>query len=622
VTSPRGIAIDSDGNIYVADAEFTDRPGAPVPLRSGRIRKIATNGTVSTIAGTGAEPDKDDIPALEARLGSCSGLAIDNAGNLYVAEVERNRVRRIAKDGTIRTIAGTGNGGFGFGPPAADVGDGGPATKATLRAPTDVTIDKDGGLLIAEWQNYRIRRVDRDGIIRTVAGGGRGPLDEGKASEMDLDGPSGVAAAPDGSFYLFDWYVITRVTPDGEAKMVTNWSPAGDVAEGGPASQAYVAGALELSGMAVDAAGNLFLVDARRSRVRRIGTDGTITTVAGTMPFRFAGDGGQAMDALLNTPAVITTSGDGNIYVLERDNCRVRRIGPDSVIQTVAGNGVCGISGPDADSATEVAIGLANGLTADARGNLYLAEIGSIRQISPNGNIKTIVNNRNGAPGTFGDITGPALDARVRGPINGLYVDRDGNLYFTDGSSNRIRKVTPDGMISTFAGSSKAPGPAFSGDDGPALQAELSNPSALTGDAAGNIYVLDTGNGRIRKIDADGIITTIAGNGRSGYGGDSGPALEASFRPFGPAGPSSIAVDSSKNLYIADQGNQRIRRIGADGIITTVAGTGEAGFSAEDGKPDQAKLNNPAGLAIDTAGNLYVADSGNHRIRKIALPVD
>ena len=170
VTSPRGIAIDADSNLYVADAIFTNRTGAPFPLRSGRIRKISPNGNVSTIAGTGSEPDKEDIPALEAQLGSCSGLTVDSSGNLYVAEVERNRVRRIARDGTIRTIAG--NGDTSFGPPQADVGDGGPATKAPLRGPTDVAIDKDGGLLIADWQNYRIRRVDRDGIIHTVAGGG------------------------------------------------------------------------------------------------------------------------------------------------------------------------------------------------------------------------------------------------------------------------------------------------------------------------------------------------------------------------------------------------------------------------------------------------------------------
>src|SRR5262249_49906270 len=156
--------------------------------------------------------------------------------------------------------------------------------------------------------------------------------------------------------------------------------------------------------------------------------------------------------------------------------------------------------------------------------------------------------------------TGPALDARVRGPIYGLYVDSEDNLYFTDGSANRIRKVTPDGMISTFAGSSQAPGPpAFSGDGGPALQAELANPSALTGDAEGNIYVLDAGNGRIRKIGTDGVITTVAGNGGFGYSGDSGPAGEATFRPFGPGGPSGIAIDAANNLYIADQGNQRIR---------------------------------------------------------------
>src|SRR5262245_47931157 len=271
VTNPRGIAIDSDGNIYVADAVFVNRLGAPVPLRYGRIRKIARDGSVATIAGAGSNPDKDDIPALEAELGSCSGLTIDAAGNLYIAEVERNRVRRIGRDGMIRTVAG--NGELGFGPPPEDVGDGGPATKASLRGPTDVAIDRDGGLLIADWQNYRIRRVDPEGIIHTVAGGGHGPLDEGKATEMDLDGPFGVAAGLDGSFYLFDWFVITRVTPDGQAARVTNWSPSADVPEGGPAAEAYVAGAIELSGMAVDAVGNLYLVDARRSRVRRIGRD-------------------------------------------------------------------------------------------------------------------------------------------------------------------------------------------------------------------------------------------------------------------------------------------------------------------------------------------------------------
>jgi sugar lactone lactonase YvrE len=270
-----------------------------------------------------------------------------------------------------------------------------------------------------------------------------------------------------------------------------------------------------------------------------------------------------------------------------------------------------------------VAIGLASGLTADRRGNVYLAEVGSVRRINPKGQIRTIVNDRNGAPGPFGDITGPAMDARIRGPIFGLYVDSADNLYFTDASANRIRKVTPEGMISTFAGSSQAPGPpAFSGDGGPALQAELSNPSALTGDAAGNIYVLDAGNGRIRKIGVDGIIITIAGNGRIGYSGDSGPAVEAALRTFGPAGASGIAADSSNNLYFADQGNQRIRRIGADGTVSTVAGSGEAGFAGDGGNPNHAKLNYPSGVAIDATGNMYVADSGNHRIRKIALRVD
>jgi trimeric autotransporter adhesin len=616
VSRPQGIAADRQGNIFVVDTEFKPQPrpdGSMFLAPSGRIRKIAADGSVSTIAGSGSDPDGEDIPAVEARLSASAGFAIDAGGNLYVAEVGRNRVRRIDREGKIRTVAGNGRPVFGFVPPGADVGDGGPATQATLARPADVAVDKDGGLLIAD--GTRIRRVDREGIIRTVAGGGLGPLDEGPATQMDLYGASGIAAAPDGSFYLFDWYSITRVTPDGQSTMITDWAGGPEPGDGRPASEVYVPGTAAFSiaddayinGMAVDDAGNLYLADVRNGRLRRIGTDGIITTVAGSAPFRFAGDGGSAAEALLNWPGSVAASPDGSIYIFDRNNCRIRRVGPDGTIGTIAGNGICAESGPDAESATEVPVGNGITMTADTRGNVYVSEGGSVRMITPGGQLKTIVNNLIGAPGTFGDVTGPAREARIMGPITGIYIDRDDNLYIADFLSNRVRKITSDGMISTFAGSGPAPGrPVFAGDGGPAVEARLAQPAAVTGDREGNIYILDSGNRRIRKVGKDGIIRTVAGS-------------DVPINPAaGPLGSAGMVVDASGNLYLTEQANHRVRRITPDGRIATIAGTGEAGFDGDGGPSDQATLNSPTGLAMDASGNLYVADSGNHRIRKIA----
>jgi sugar lactone lactonase YvrE len=246
-------------------------------------------------------------------------------------------------------------------------------------------------------------------------------------------------------------------------------------------------------------------------------------------------------------------------------------------------------------------------MTADSRGNVYVSEGGSVRMITRDGQIRTIVNDRIGGPGTFGDVTGPAREARIVGPLTGIYVDADDIVYISDFSGNRVRKVTSDGMISTFAGSGPAPGPPmFAGDGGPAVEARLGLPTAITGDREGNIYILDSANRRIRKVGRDGVIQTVAGD-------------KVPINPGGgPLGSAGLAVDAEGNLFLTEQGNHRVRRITPDGVITTVAGTGEAGFDGDDGPSNQARLNSPAGIAIDASGNLYVADSGNHRIRKIA----
>ncbi len=296
--------------------------------------------------------------------------------------------------------------------------------------------------------------------------------------------------------------------------------------------------------MAADTDGNLYIADTNNHRIRKIDPLGTITTVAGDGTAGDGGDEGPATAAQLNAPRGVAA---GSLYIADTDNHRIRKINDDETIATVAGDGTAGYSGDG----------------------------------------------------------GPATAAQLDSP-SGVAADATGNLYIADTDNHRIRKVDALGIITTVAGDGTA------GDGGPAAAAQLNSPSGVAVDADGNLYIADTGNHRIRKVDALGIITTAAGDGTAGDGGDDGPAAAAQLDS-----PSGVAADADGNLYIADTNNHRIRKVDALGIITTVAGDGTAGFGGDDGEAAAAQLNAPAGIVVDAAGNLYVADSDNHRIRKV-----
>jgi hypothetical protein len=251
-------------------------------------------------------------------------------------------------------------------------------------------------------------------------------------------------------------------------------------------------------------------------------------------------------------------------------------------------------------------------MAADGAGNLYIATPGGsrVRMVSPDGIITTIAGT--GIQGFSGD-GGPATSARLRSPT-GIAVDGAGNLYIADPHDNRIRKVTPAGIISTVAGNGVS---GFSGDGGPATSAQLSEPGDVAVDGAGNLFILDSLNNRIRKVTPDGVIATVAGNGTAGFSGDDGPATSAQlFITYFTAG---LAVDSLGNLYIADTGNGAIRKVTPAGVITTVAGNGIIGFSGDGGRAESSQLFFVRGLAVDGLDNLYAADSDNNRIRKITM---
>ncbi|MEU8925827.1 RICIN domain-containing protein [Kitasatospora sp. NPDC048545] len=332
-----------------------------------------------------------------------------------------------------------------------------------------------------------------------------------------------------------------------------------------------------------------------------------ISTVAGTGVAGFKGDNEPAVSAQLNRPYGIAVDSAGTLYFSDYNNHRVRKVTTDGKISTVAGTGTAGFSG-DNGPAVSAQLNYPRGVAVDSAGAVYITDTNNhrIRKITADGKIGTVAGT--GTAG-FGGDGGPATAAPLNLPL-GVAVDGAGVLYIPEYHNNRVRKVTTDGKISTVAGTGTA---GFGGDGGPAVAAQLNHPHAVVVDSAGVLYIADADNHRIRKITADGKIGTVAGTGTAGFGGDGGPASSAKLNL-----PVGMVVDSTGTLYIADYGNHRVRKVTADGKIGTVAGTGAAGFGGDGGPAASAQLNYPIGLAVDCVDTLYIADHANNRVRKIA----
>jgi trimeric autotransporter adhesin len=332
-----------------------------------------------------------------------------------------------------------------------------------------------------------------------------------------------------------------------------------------------------------------------------------IQTVAGNGISAFSGDNGAAATASLSEPFGLAVDAVGNLYIADTSNHRIRKIDTSGIITTVAGNGTESFSG-DGGAATSATLNTPIGVAVDTAGNLYIADAfnNRIRKVNAAGVITTVAGN---GDARFSGDHAAATSASLSAPF-GVAVDKAGNVYIADTSSHRIRKVDTSGMINTVAGNGTE---GFSGDGGPAARASLNFPTGVTVDRAGNLFITDQSNNRIRKVSTVGVITTVAGNGDAGFSGDHAAATSARLNL-----PIGTAVDAADNLYIADMSNHRIRKVSADGIVTTVAGNGIGGFSGDGSAATRATLNSPGGVAVDMAGNIFVADSLNNRIRKLS----
>jgi uncharacterized protein (TIGR03437 family) len=555
-------------------------------LGNQRVRRIAPNGTMNTVAGTGVKGSLGDGGlATNAQLMSPRNVAVDAAGNLYISEFEGHRVRRVTPDGKISTIAGSGIAGFR--------GDGGLAVNAQLSFPAGLTVDRSGNLYLADSQNQRIRKIVPGGMISTVAGG---------TQSEPLVTPVAVAIDNYGNIYAGNTSgVVHEATTAGAWIAVAGTGAPGFAGDGGPASKAQLSAARDL---ALDVIGNLFIADG--IRIREINLQGIISTVAGDGFLHAVGDGGPATAAILNQPMSVALDRFGNLYIADMGTQRVRMVAPSGMISTLAGTGVAGFNGDQIPAATATLYS-PTGLYADVYGDVYIADTYNhrIREVAAAGRISTFAGTGTGGQGPA-DLL--AAQTELRGPRN-VCIGLTGAIYIVDTSNHRVLNVLPGGYAATFAGNGTA---GLGGDGGPARIAELNWPGACTVDAAGKVFIADTLNHRIAKVDINGVITTVAGTGQAGTSADGVSAVAAALNS-----PTGVAVDGDGDIFISDTGNNLIRQVMPNGTIYTIAGNAKAGFSGDSGLAVASQINAPAGVVIDGAGALYFADSGNNRVRRL-----
>jgi trimeric autotransporter adhesin len=612
-----GVARDASGNLFVitdVGVIYKVTPGAAAPSSMA----IYAGNITAGYSGDGG-------PAASALLWEPFAGAVDAAGDLYFSDSDNCVVREIvASTGIINTVAGNGTCRYS--------GDGGAATSAELNYPQGIALDTSGNLFIVDYYNDVIREVNTKGIISTYAGVYNKPGyagDGGAATSAELDYPEAVATDTNGNLYIADSgnNVIRRVNTDGDITTVVGIYPgnSGYSGDGGAATSALMN---YPAGIAVDSSGNLYISDTQNAVIREVtASTGDISTIVGNHAFGFGGDGGAATSATLSNPfGLAVDSTTGNLWIADYWNNRIRLYTPSNkTINTVVGDG----SVYDGSVATSASLYFPRSPALDANGNLYITDANNnrIREVDASTQvISTVVGN--GIPCAYPTLScgdnGPATSASITIPRT-ITVEPSGILLVSDAGDNRIRMVSTGGTITTIAGSGNPCTTAIlpCGDGGPATSADITDPRGVVLDSSGNMYFVDPEDNRVKEVNTMGIITTFAGNGPDGnaptgcqngsYTGDGGSAVSATLDC-----PLGLDIDSNNNLYIADTYNNVIRKIEAStGIITTIAGTGSAGYTGDGGPATSATLNSPDRVSVNGAGNFFISDSNNNVIRRV-----
>jgi sugar lactone lactonase YvrE len=587
--SPRGIAVDANGNVYVADTV------------NNTIRKITPAGMVSTLAGTarvfgvGMSPDTRppfDGTGPNAIFNNPEGIAVDQTGVIYVTDKMAFQVRRVTPEGVVTTIAGA----------VSQIGPvDGTGPGARFGAASGAAVDAAGNLYVSEWTSHVIRKVTPAGVVTTIAGKAdqSGNVD-GTGDAARFFQPNGLAIDGDGNLYVADTIncTIRKVTPAGVVTTVAGLAGSAGHVDGDAATARF----RRPMGVARDASGNMYVADSFNSVIRKITPAGVVSTLAGQPGIKGSTDGVGAA-AQFRTPTSLAVDAAGFIYVADEADNTIRKVAPDGTVTTLAGLGIdFSFGNNDGLNARFDRLGSA---AVGPAGEVYVADTfnATIRKVAPDGVVTTFA----GKAGVRGHADGPGADARFDQPY-ALTLAADGSLYVADPGNDTIRKITPAGVVTTLAGDPVAPAAHV---DGAGSDARFSFPSGIVADATGAVYVADSDNHVIRRISATGEVTTIAG--QPGMDGDAdGTGTTARFRE-----PAGLALDATGNLLVADTAAQTIRKVTPAGVVTTVAG--KAGVAGEtDGDLATARFQNPAAVTADAGGNVYVADAGNHLIRRIS----
>ena len=576
-----GNAVDSTGNVYVADSS------------NQTIRKITPDGVVTTFAGTPGVTGATDGPGVVAQFCAPTGLAIDNGGFLYVTEECGAAIRKISPTGVVSTFAGT-RGKSG----SLD----GALNTATFGHLSGIAIDAAGTLYTADIGNNTIRKVSPYGNVTTLAGisGVYGSAD-GIGSAATFSGPTGITVDAQGNVFVVDSsnQTVRKITATGIVSTLAGTVGVRGNADGlrslatfnfaTPGSGEF--GQSPLSGIVIDNSGTIFLTDYFNNTIRKISSTGFVTTVVGG----FLGYlDAQGSSARLRTPTGLSIDSTGNFYVSEEYNWTVRKVSSSFTTTTIAGKPL--IRGSKDGIKGVASFNLPTSVAADAAGDLYVADNNNnvVRKISVAGVTTTLAGN----VGVIGTTDGPGSAALFYHP-SGIVVDGGGNVYVSDQQANTIRKISSAGVVSTLAGDSSSSGAGFA--DGVGSAAKFFGPMGLALDSAGNVYVADAFNSAIRKVSPSGVVTTI-GNRMTGLA------------------VTGVAVDAAGNVYFSSANKGNIQKISLDGTVAILAGSAKISSDesgSTDGLGTSARFSFPNSIAIDGSGNVFVSDSGNCTVRMV-----